>query len=167
MGERVERAFAIKLGGQILAHTAHVDPRSVFDAHSGLIQVGGKIIEVALEETNPRPCFSPSQYVYINPDGSFSTGKVYSYKSASQPEPIDKGHTLISEIRKLTGLNFSCDAIFLVEVEYIGAEPFLRLAYNFIITNDGDSTTTYQEVRKKGISEVIRPLLTTFNYALN
>ena len=159
---RVEGAYAVKLKGQILAHSVRTSSQEVFDEFSKFLSLGGKIVEVNIAEMDERPCFKPTLYLYSNTHNTFYLGEISHSGEVSQPAEIPDDHPIVEVVRKASKVkSFTYDSIFLVDFDH---ESRARMAISFNITEDGDTTTVSKVVQKKGIQPIIHGFLDRFNF---
>jgi len=163
---RNEEAYAMKLKGQLLAHTTRSSPQEVFDEFSQFIKLGGKIVEVDISEIDERPCFKPTAYLFVTPEDEFRFGAITFDGSVTSPSTIESSHPVIDIVRRATGAKFTYDSIFLFELDSddVTESGVVRMAISFNVTEDGDTTTVARLVQKNGIQPLIHNFLEPFNF---
>lgn len=163
--ERYETAYIMKLGGQLLTHTARSSPHEVFDNFKEMLPAGGKVVEVEVVEVDERPVFWPTAYVFSSPDKDVFWGSIDPDEGVSQPEKVAANCPVIDRLKRATGIKaFACDMMYLFEMDSDGDNFSIRNIMSFAVTENGDSTSVSRLVQKNELQQVITKFLKRFNY---
>jgi hypothetical protein len=138
----MERAFAVKYQGDLLVETVSPSKLYILDHFRDLLEEGGEIVEVVVEESGEiKPHKStPNTYIFSSGKGYMMGGINPSGKMVGASSVIHPTHPLIPILSRIGP--FASDSLFLADICSVGpTSEMVRSAWKLTLFDNGDSTT--------------------------